>query len=47
MERKIIRPVELSDCKSITDIYNYYIETAIITFEEIPLTVPEMQNRVK
>ena len=42
----MIRPVELSDCKAITDIYNYYIETTVITFEEIPLTVPEMQNRV-
>jgi phosphinothricin acetyltransferase len=42
----MIRPVELSDCKSITDIYNYYIETTVITFEEVPLTVPEMQNRV-
>jgi len=42
----MIRPVELSDCKSIVDIYNYYVETTVITFEEIPLTVPEMQNRV-
>ena len=42
----MIRPVELSDCKSITDIYNYYIETTVITFEEIPMTVPEMQKRV-
>jgi phosphinothricin acetyltransferase len=42
----MIRPVELSDCKAIADIYNYYIETTAITFEEIPMTVPEMQNRV-
>ena len=42
----MIRPVELSDCKSITDIYNYYIETTVITFEEVPMAVPEMQNRV-
>jgi phosphinothricin acetyltransferase len=42
----MIRPVELSDCKSITDIYNYYIETTVITFEEIPMTVSEMQNRI-
>ena len=42
----MIRPVELSDCKAITDIYNYYIETTVITFEEIPMTVMEMQNRV-
>jgi len=42
----MIRSVELSDSKSITDIYNYYIETTAITFEEIPLTAPEMQKRV-
>ena len=38
----MIRPVELSDCKSITDIYNYYIETTVITFEEVPILVSEM-----
>jgi len=42
----MIRPVELSDCNSITDIYNYYIEKTVITFEEVPLTIPEMHNRV-
>ena len=42
----MIRPVELSDCKSIADIYNFYIETTAITFEEIPITAAEMQNRV-
>jgi phosphinothricin acetyltransferase len=42
----MIRPVELLDCKAITDIYNYYIESTVITFEEVPLSVPEMQNRV-
>jgi len=42
----MIRPVELSDCKSIADIYNFYIETTAITFEEIPITAAEMQNRI-
>jgi len=42
----MIRSITLSDCKAVTDIYNYYIETTTITFEEIPVTVPEMQNRV-
>jgi phosphinothricin acetyltransferase len=42
----MIRPVELLDCKAITDIYNYYIETTVITFEEVPMAVPEMQNRI-
>ena len=42
----MIRSIELSDCQSITDIYNWYIETTTATFEEIPLAVSEMQNRV-
>ncbi|MCL1931462.1 MAG: N-acetyltransferase family protein [Treponema sp.] len=42
----MIRPVELADCKAITEIYNYYIETTVVTFEEVPLTVSEMHNRV-
>jgi phosphinothricin acetyltransferase len=42
----MIRSIALSDCKVVTDIYNYYIETTVITFEEIPVTVSEMQNRV-
>jgi phosphinothricin acetyltransferase len=42
----VIRSVELSDCRSIADIYNYYVETTTATFEEIPVTVLEMQNRV-
>ena len=42
----MIRPVELLDCKAIADIYNYYIETTVITFEEVPILVSEMQNRV-
>ena len=44
--RIVIRSIELSDCKSITDIYNCYIETTTSTFEEIPITVLEMQDRV-
>ncbi|MDR2730421.1 MAG: GNAT family N-acetyltransferase [Treponema sp.] len=42
----MIREVVLSDCKSIMDIYNYYIEKTIISFEESPLTVTEMETRV-
>ena len=42
----MIRSIKPSDCKSVTDIYNYYIETTSITFEEVPITVSEMQNRV-
>jgi phosphinothricin acetyltransferase len=43
----MIRQIVFSDCKSITEIYNYYIETTTVTFEETPITVREMEARVK
>jgi phosphinothricin acetyltransferase len=42
----MIRPVRPGDAASIADIYNYYIETSVITFEEIPLSVREMEARI-
>ena len=41
-----VRPVEPGDCQIICDIYNYYIENTVISFEEQPLTVDEMAQRV-
>ena len=42
-----IRPCINSDVSAICTIYNHYIEHTVITFEEIPLTVAQMQERVK
>jgi phosphinothricin acetyltransferase len=42
----MIRQVTISDCKSITAIYNYYVEKTIISFEEVPLTAAEMEIRI-
>jgi phosphinothricin acetyltransferase len=42
----MIRPVKESDAEAIADIYNYYIENTVITFEEIPLSVAEMNARI-
>jgi phosphinothricin acetyltransferase len=42
----MIRPVKESDAEAIADIYNYYIENTVITFEEIPLSPAEMCARI-
>lgn len=42
----IIRPCTTNDITAICTIYNYYIEHTVITFEEIPLTFAQMQERV-
>jgi phosphinothricin acetyltransferase len=42
----MIRPVKPCDAVSITHIYNYYIKNSVITFEEIPLSIHEMEVRI-
>lgn len=41
-----IRNCEQKDIPHICDIYNYYVKNTVITFEEIPLEVAEMQSRI-
>jgi phosphinothricin acetyltransferase len=43
----MIRPVNENDSAAILDIYNYYIENTVITFEEKALSLPEMKERIK
>tara|TARA_R110002096_G_scaffold179153_1_gene356108 strand:- start:18397 stop:18891 length:495 start_codon:yes stop_codon:yes gene_type:complete len=43
----MIRPVTHSDCEAIREIYNYYIEETIVTFEEELVTTDEMARRVR
>jgi phosphinothricin acetyltransferase len=43
----MIRPVKIEDASSIRTLYNYYIENTVITFEEIPVSVEEMESRIK
>jgi phosphinothricin acetyltransferase len=43
----MIRPVEIADAEQITDIYNYYIENTVVTFEEEPITPMEMRKRIE
>ncbi|MCU4165918.1 arsinothricin resistance N-acetyltransferase ArsN1 family B [Carboxylicivirga caseinilyticus] len=43
----MIRPVLKTDAKAICDIYNYYVENTIVTFEEENVSVGEMQERIE
>jgi phosphinothricin acetyltransferase len=43
----MIRPVKIEDAPAIGGIYNYYIENTVVTFEEIPVSAGEMENRIK
>lgn len=42
----IVRACEQRDVDAICEIYNYYIENTIITFEEAPVTRREMAGRI-
>lgn len=43
----MIRPVELSDAAAIADIYNYYIDETIITFEYDRVDAAEIKSRIQ
>ena len=42
----MIRDATVNDAKAICDIYNHYVQNTIITFEEHPVSMGEMQNRI-
>ena len=43
----MIRNTELSDAKRIAEIYNYYIEHTVVTFEKEKVTEEEIRRRVE
>jgi phosphinothricin acetyltransferase len=43
----MIRPVRAEDAEAICSIYNYYVENTIHTFEEKPLQIDEMRERIR
>jgi phosphinothricin acetyltransferase len=43
----MIRPVTIDDAKAISAIYNYYVKNTAITFEEIPVSIGEMEGRIR
>jgi len=42
----MIRSAKVNDAKAICDIYNHYVQNSISTFEEQPVSIEEMQNRI-
>lgn len=46
-ERIVIREVTPHNAAKITSIYNPYVTETVITFEEIPVTIAEMQSRIE
>jgi len=43
----MIRSVTLNDAKHIVDIYNYYVLNSIVTFDEIPFTENDFNQRIE
>lgn len=41
-----IRPADRADCGQLVGIYNPYIETSTVTFEEVPLAAEQMAARL-
>ena len=41
----MIRPATPDDASAIVDIYNHYVATTVISFEERPVTPEEMAGR--
>lgn len=43
----MIRRVKPADAAAICDIYNYYVENTMISFEEKPVSKNEMESRIR
>ena len=43
----MIRPVRVDDGAAICSIYNHYVENTIHTFEETPVQIDEMRERIR
>ncbi|MDR1238815.1 MAG: GNAT family N-acetyltransferase [Treponema sp.] len=43
----MIRPVNTADAPAICGIYNYYIVSTAVSFEENPVSVTEMEGRIR
>ncbi len=43
----MIRKATTTDAEQICNIYNYYIENTVISFEEAPVSIQQMQKRIK
>ena len=43
----LIRPAAAGDSAAIAGIYNHYVATTVITFEEEPVSAPDMARRIE
>ena len=41
-----IRSATIEDAAAIADLYNYYILHSTVTFEELPVSAADMQERI-
>ena len=42
----VVRAAVVGDASGIAEIYNHYVATTVITFEEAPVSAPEMARRI-
>jgi len=42
----VVRPAAAGDAGAIAEIYNHYVATSVITFEEVPVFPEEMARRI-
>src|SRR5688572_29673732 len=42
----IIRPINVNDVHAVCEVYNHYVRDTVVTFEEVPVTIEDMQLRV-
>ena len=42
-----IRACTADDAAQISEIYNHYVRDTVVTFEEVPVSVPEMAQRIE
>ena len=43
----MIRDFHIDDIEKIVEIYNYYIQNTIITFDRVPFTVDDFEQKIK
>lgn len=43
----MIRPIKAHDVKAVVKIYNHYVSETVVTFDEQPLSIPEMAARIR
>ncbi|GHV85756.1 N-acetyltransferase [Spirochaetia bacterium] len=43
----MIRPVKPEDAPAICTIYNHYVRDTVVTFEEMPVSIKEMEGRIR